>query len=129
LLDIWFSSRLIAGNRLELRDGLLAGDEVAALVPNHFAGCLHLANCHSSLLQRTLASPLRRVLAQEDILLPRVFFEVYRTVESLLGTDGRSYPDLWISLLKDMRDVRVEVEHVGWLTTIHDFAKRVRKFF
>jgi hypothetical protein len=128
-LDIWFAGRLIAGNRLELRDGLLAADDVAALVPDDFAGCLHLANCHSSLLQRTLASPLRRVLAQEDILLPRVFFEIYRAVVSLLGSDGHSYPDLWLSILKDLRGRSVEIEQIGWAASIRALATPFRKLF
>jgi hypothetical protein len=127
-LDIWFSGKLVAGNRLELRDGLFTADEIAGLVPNDFAGCLHLANCHSSLLQRTLSSPLRRILAQEDILLPRIFFEVYRTVVSLLGRDRPSYPDLWLSILESMRDVRFGDEHEGWLARMRQIAKRFLKF-
>jgi len=128
-LDVWFSGRLIAGNRLELRDGLFTADEVATLVPGDFEGCLHLANCHSSLLQQTLSSPLRRVLAHEEILLPRIFFEIYRAVVSLLDSDRPRYPDMWLQILTDVRDANLEIEHAGSLSPIYDLAGRLMAFF
>jgi hypothetical protein len=127
-VDNWLAEAMIPGNRLELRDGLFFPKQVAELGFSDFAGCVHLGNCHSTILQRTLTSPRCRVLGNEEISLPLPFFEVYRTVVGLLGAGRPSYPELWLDVIESVRGAEPEQVQFSWkqslLNCLFGFLKR-----
>jgi hypothetical protein len=125
-IDNWLAETMISGNRLELRDGLFSPKQVAELGFSEFVGCVHLANCHSTILQRKLASPSRRVLGNEEILLPLTFFEVYCTVIALLGPGRPSYPELWLDVMESLRGAEPERAQFSWKESL---IKRLSGFF
>jgi len=124
-IDTWLAGTMISGNRLELRDGLFSPTQVADFGFSEFSGCIHLGNCHSAILQRALASPSRRVLGNEEILLPLTFFEVYSTVVGLLRPERPSYPELWLEVLERLRGAEPDHAQLSWKEC---FIKRLSGF-
>lgn len=107
-LDYWLPGRIVTGNRLELRDGLHSAGELAPLISDNFVGSLQLCNCHSTLLQRSLGAPHRRILGNEEVLLPRLFLEIYEMVVNLLAESGLTYPELWLEVLASLQYAQLE---------------------
>ena len=114
-IDLWFSDKIVAGNRLELRDGLFAPAEIKKIISDNFSGLVHLYNCNSTIIQRTLRSTKYRTLAQEELSSFYLFIALYLTVAELLKENNGQYLYLWLEVLTEMRNVDIDSEQADWL--------------
>jgi hypothetical protein len=112
-LDAWFEELIIPGNRIELQDGLLTETEFAELIPAHFVGTIHAANCHSVLLERCITTPTRRVLATQDVLPPLMVLELYLSVVRMLPNSDVPYEQLWLAVLDGLKGQEAALAETG----------------
>jgi hypothetical protein len=104
-LDAWWPEAFVAGNRLELADGLHTAEEVAAIIPAQWGGIVDLSNCQSAqlidLVKRHRED--RIVIANERETNPVRRLTLLSVIYEMLAKSRINYVDARAALAAKMR--------------------------